>query len=455
MAKVRKHIFRLSDLFLVLGFVPMAVFLIFGPEFMQYHDPDMVALPLYWIVPLFIVLVFSWGIYIYLELDRGNVVNKYALWVFLILMLVGVFSILSQNQDFSINTYDINGNPVTVGTTISDTHLLFFTFDIIGILMFVYIGVFIFPKRFSSVWPIKIFGYLIFFLCFTLTIHSYCIETDKYYPFLKALAECDEAGLNANQVKSIIVNPNSMGMVLLVGTVFCYINHSLSKHRWFYWLMAIYFYFSMLFTYCRTAIVIAPTLFFIYVYYVLIHTFKEHDELNSVLLVIITLILIGSTTVVLISILSEGQYIDYFYRLYKIFMNEGSMESRIRIWNNTYQLIAQTMPMSLIVGRGFGTVNMELLSINNFKMHLYPTHNGYLNLLAEGGFIYLFSYLLLMGYVIWTLVKNYKNNPKAVAALTLGLASFAVYSLDETIHYFTYPFMFMIFVFDSAKKKTI
>ena len=453
MAQNRKHIFRLSDLFLILGFAPMVVFLIFGAEFMQFPNPDDVALKIYWIAPCLVFMVLAWGIYIYLELEKGNCVNRAALYIFIILMIIGVIGILMQDQEFSIDTFDKAGNPITVSVELSDTHIVFFTGEIIGILLFVYIGVFIFPKRFHSVWPIKIFGYAVFFLCFTLTIHSYIIETAKYPGFIKALIECDETALNANSTYSVILNQNSLGMVLMVGMLFCYINHSLSKHRWFYWPMAIYFYLNMIFTFCRTALGISAILFFVYLYYVLIHTMRKYPSLNSFFLVFITLILIATTVVVLLSILSEGKYIEYFYNLYRIFANDDSMESRRLIWTNTYQIIAQTLPMSLIFGRGFGTMNVMLLAMNEFKKYLFPTHNGYLNLLAEGGLPYILSFILLLGYVISFVVKNYKTNPRAAVALTIGLLSFAIYSLNETIHYFTYPFMFLIFVYDNAKVK--
>ena len=453
MTKVRKHIFRWSDLFLVLGFAPVAVFLIFGPEYMQFPNPDDVALKAIWIAICFIFMVLCWGVYIYLELDKGNCVNRAALYVFIILMIIGVTGILTQGKEFSINTYDINGEPIVASVELSDTHILFFTFEIVAILLFVYIGVFIFPKRFQSVWPIKIFGYAIFFLCFTLAIHSYIIETAKYPAFLKALIECDESGLSANSTYSVILNQNSLGMVLLVGILFCLINHSLSKHRWFYFPLAIYFYLNMIFTCCRTALAIAPILFFIYVYFVLIHTMKKNPSLNAFFFVFVTLVLIATTTVVLLSILSEGKYIEYFYNLYKIFANYSSMEYRERIWSNTYQILAQTVPMSLIFGRGFGTMNQMVLAMNGFKKWLFPTHNGYLNLLAEGGLLYLLSYIALLGYIVSIVVKNYRVNPRAAVALTLGLSAFAIYSLNETIHYFTYPFMFFILVYDNAKVK--
>ena len=98
-------------------------------------------------------------------------------------------------------------------------------------------------------------------------------------------------------------------------------------------------------------------------------------------------------------------------------------------------------------------MNEMVLAMNGFKKYLFPTHNGYLNLLAEGGLIYLLSYLVLLGYIVSIIVKNYKTNPRAAVALTLGLSAFVIYSLNETIHYFTYPFMFFILVYDNAKVK--
>ena len=66
---------RLSDLLFVIGFIPLAVFLIFGQLFMQYPNPDDVALKIWAFIPLFIILLVSWGLYIFLEYKRGNKVN--------------------------------------------------------------------------------------------------------------------------------------------------------------------------------------------------------------------------------------------------------------------------------------------------------------------------------------------------------------------------------------------
>lgn len=456
MTQKRKCIFRLSDLFLIIGFVPWALFLVWGQDYMQFPDPSLANTKPAIFVPLFLLLLLSWSIYIYLEHDKKHYINRYAVYIMIVLMVTGVIAILSQSKEFVLDTYDIAGNPKTVSVSLSDTHILFFTMETIALCLFVYIGVFILPTRFNSIWLIKIFGYLVFATCFALATYSYIYEIDKFLPFLKAIGELNASGIFANITVSFTPNPNTVGMLYLVGMIFCFINHSLTKRRWLnwvYWPLAMYFFSMMIFSYCRTSIAIGPVIMIVYIYYVLLHTFKKHKVFNTIFLILETLILLTGLTIFLVSVLSKGQYIKYINDLYELFTDDTSMKSRERIWNNTFQIIAQTQPMSLIFGRGFGTMNVMVLAMNDFKKQLYPTHNGYLNLLAEGGFIYLFAYLALLGYVTARLVKNYNKNGNAAVALGLGMYSFAIYSLNETIHYFTYPFMFLILVFDIAINK--
>ena len=456
MAQKRKCIFRLSDLFLIIGFVPMAMFLMWGQDYMQFPDPEMASTKPAIFVPMFLLLLISWSIYISLEHDKKHYINRYAIYIAIALMVTGVIAILTQSKEFILETYDLVGEPKTVTVTLSDTHILFFAMATIALCLFVYIGVFIFPTRFNSIWLIKIFGYLVFATCFAMAAYSYIFEMDKFLPFLKALGDLDASAMNANITMSFTPNSNTVGMLYLVGMIFCFINHSLTKRRWLnwvYWPLAMYFFTMMLFSYCRTSIIIGPAIMTIYIYYVLLHTFKKHKVTNTIFLILETLVLLAGLTVFLLSVLSKGQYIKYINDLYEMFTDDASMKSRERIWNNTYQIIAQTQPMSLIFGRGFGIMNVMVLAMNDFKKQLYPTHNGYLNLLAEGGFIYLFVYLALLGYITAKLVKNYNKNGKAAVALALGMYSFAIYSLNETIHYFTYPFMFLILVLDIALNK--
>ena len=59
---------RLSDLFLLIGFLSFAIFLIFGQEFMQHQNPNEVALPLWAAIVSGVIMIGSWIYYLYLEL---------------------------------------------------------------------------------------------------------------------------------------------------------------------------------------------------------------------------------------------------------------------------------------------------------------------------------------------------------------------------------------------------
>ena len=71
--------FRLSDLFLLIGFIPFAVFLIFGQLFMQFQYPEEVALPLWAAILCFVVMVGCWSYYLYLEVYKSK--DKYNLYI--------------------------------------------------------------------------------------------------------------------------------------------------------------------------------------------------------------------------------------------------------------------------------------------------------------------------------------------------------------------------------------
>ena len=87
---------RLSDLFILVGFIPFALFLMYGQEFMQYPNPDDVAFKLWAIIPCFVVSASCWGVYIYLEFKRDNGPKNYVTWTFIALAIIGVIGILIQ-----------------------------------------------------------------------------------------------------------------------------------------------------------------------------------------------------------------------------------------------------------------------------------------------------------------------------------------------------------------------
>lgn len=440
---------KLSDLFFAIGFIPMAVFLINGQLFMQYPNPEDVSLKLEAIIPLFVILVICWGIYIFLENRIGNKENRYITATFVLLTIIGIIGILIQPSIFIIEFTKSDGDISTVGLTISPTHYVFFIFDIISIILLIYIGVFILPKRFTNIKVIQFVGYILFLFSFVLIIYSLITEFENYKGFISTIISKEYFALNWYSVKSFIIHKNAFGMVLLIAIIFCYINHSISK-KWFYFPLSFLFFIFMIFTYCKTSIIIAPIISIIYFYFSLIQNYKNHQRRrNLILLILLSLFLAVGVSIFAISFITDGFAKQLYESLFVL--NDGTtLNARESIWSNTYQLVAQTLPTSLFFGRGFGLVNEMLLPMNiaNGDNQLsFPTHNGFLNLFAEGGLPYLFAYLILLGYVTYIAFKSFEKNPSTTLAIALGLFSFVFYSLIETIHYLTYVFMLVLLAF--------
>ena len=431
----------------------MIIALVFGQLYMQYSDITSVGLSTWQIIVIFSLLFIFWGIYIFLEAKRGNLPKPYINSIFLVLLAIGLISIILQPANHSIDMIlSPSKNIKNISIVITNTHYLFFSLELVGILLFVYNGLFILPKRFTKIKFFTFLGIAIIGLSIAMILYSYFTEYTKYSEFIKLIiAKITGKQTNTNiydiTVESFVLHRNAFGMISLSGIIFCFINHSISK-KWYYYLIAIYLFVSMLFSYSKTSILIAVIIFAVYILFRLIYTFKDHKKRNAILLIIYLVLIFGIVGICAYSYISKGKFLPFIYKALNSLFSAKTLVSRTYIWYNTMQLINQH-PLYYAIGRGFGTINYMLLPMNiaNGDTPLsFPTHNGFLNLFAEGGVLYLLAYLGLICLYLFTITKCNKYNKSLVFAITLGLFSFLIYSIVETIHYFTYAFIFLIFV---------
>lgn len=443
---------RLSDLFLLIGFLPWAIFLIFGQLFMQFQNPADVALPLWAAILCFAVMIGCWSYYLYLEVYRSK--DKYNLYIasaFLVLMLLNVIAIVIQPKIVTENViirYN-EDNPELIGTTaqaiinVSNIHKFIFICEIVGTLMFIYIGLFVFPRRFTSLAFIKYLGYALFAFLGVLIVYGYIVDFHRYVGFIKYVLGIDRSvDIYRNTVVSFIIHRNAYGMCMMLGIIFAFINHSIEK-KWYYYLIAAFFYINMVFSLCKTGLLISALLIAIYILFRLIITFKENKKRNTIILVCLgSIALIGIGLFGLIY-LSEGKIFGSIYALIK--GGSNTIQKRTFIWDNTYQLIRDG---NWLIGRGFGLINLMLQPMNIIvaQEKVFPTHSAYLGLLAEGGILFLLAYIALLGYSGYIAFKCYKKNPGLTITMSLGVIAFVLYSFIETIHYLVYIFLFPIMV---------
>lgn len=449
-------IFKLSDLLFVIGFIPLAIFLIFGQLFMQATDPDVVALKLWMIIPLFAILLVSWLSYIYLESKAHNTPPALVSWVFIFMAIIGVIGVLAQPSFHSVDMVKMAyeaGDIFHIEFDISPTHVIFFTFDIISILLLIYIGLFILPKRFTNFAFVRYLIYGVIALGFAVVLYSYIFESANYIPFVKAFfsgrmsPEMDDSTYTY-AVKSFVIHRNAYGMIMLIVILCCCINQSI-EGKWYYYPLAVFFYINMIFSFCKTSLFIGLVVMFIYFVFKLIYTFRPHPKRNKIVLMVFGGFCIVILACVFISIFTEGKFLSPIYYAIEAVKDGETINARYYIWVNAYQLINQNSLLYVLIGRGFGLINLMILPMNiaNGDGPLaFPTHSSYVNLLAEGGIFFLLGYLLLLALYVYTFVKCVKKQPSLAVAIAMAVFSFTLYSLIETIHYIVYVFMFLGFV---------
>ena len=446
---------RKSDLFLLIGLLAATPFFILGQYYMQYPNPNDVDFKVWAFIPCFIVAAIMWGYYIYEEFKLGNGPHKYISYIFIFLALIGLIGVFVQPSHFVENVVVRQQNPeiyyyhpgyvAIVTLEISTIHYVFFAMDIILLLAFIYIGLFIWPKRFTSVTFIKYLGYAVFVLIFALLVYSVIFEHDNFIPFIKILLGKGEPDANIYDyaLKSFIIHRNAYGMTLMIAIVFAFINHAI-EGKWWYYLIAGFCFVNMIFTYCKTGLLISALLIVFYVIYRLIVTYKEHQKRNKILFIAFGSIALLVIALGGVSYLSEGKILSPLYGVINSVIGSDTLDTRTYIWDNSFQLLRNGW---WLIGRGFGLYNLVLLQMNIVNGDpVFPAHSAYVGLLAEGGIFYLLAYLLFLGYSVYVIVRTYKKNPNLAIAVSLGVIAFVLYSFIEAIQYLVYVFMFPVMI---------
>ena len=449
---------RLSDLFLFVGFIGFALFLVFGQEFMQHPNPNEVSFPLWVSIPSFIIMVGSWSYYLYLEVYKSKEkINLIIPSIFLGLIFLNIIAIAVQPEHSEVTTiFRLTDKETPVGTLmpvdlyVTGFHKFIFISEMIGVAMFIYIGLFVFPKRFTSYKFVLYLGYALYGLIAVLMIYSFITEFDRYILFINYfLGNVDKSTIDFNRdctVKSFIIHRNAFGMVYMLGIIFAFINNSIKKQSLLNYILAGVFYIFMFFTFCKTAILLCTAIIAGYFLYRMILTFKEHKKRNIISLSVVAgvgVILVG---VLAIAILTKGKVLASLYDLWNsVTLGGSTLRSREFIWDNTFLLLKDGW---WLIGRGFGTINLLLRPLNLASHNdvAFPTHSSMLNMLAEGGIIFLLAYFVFLGYSGYIIYKCFKKDFPTTFAVSLGYVAFVLYSLIETIHYLALVFLFPIFI---------
>ena len=455
---VRKYNLRWSDLLLAVGFLFSSVFYAFSWQFMVTSNSEEVFLKPWMIITCFSITFCCWSGYLYLEYRANNMPKPYISAIFFFLAIWGVISVLIQPSHIIENVVmrevnDVNaalypgheaGDIITISLQISGVHKMFFAMATFIIVEIFYIAYFVLPKRFKGYNFLILAGVVTFAFLSVLILYSYITEYDHYIPFLKALfGDGTIEDIYKYSVCSFIVHRVPYGACMMLGFVFAIVIHTITK-KWYCYLVMAFFYINMIFSYCKTALIISALMAVVYVFYRLIYTYKENKKRNKILL--ISFISVGVLLVLLagISYVTKGAVLSQIYKVITSITGTNTIDTRSYIWDNAFQLFRNGW---WIIGRGFGTYNEALYLMNIVNGDpVAPSHSTYNALLGEGGIVYLLGFLVLIGTTVYMVIKCYKKDPSRTFGFALCVGGYLLYSITECILHLLLVFIFPIFV---------
>ena len=449
--KIKTIRFRWSDLFLLIGVLSFGIFLLFGKDFMFHLNPDEVPLKIWMAIPIFVLGLASYIVYIILEGRSGNLPNKYLNAFFAFVVFVGIVSILYQPSTLeTISTYRHGGwghkpgDVVNVVINITNTHRAIFIFEMTLMFFLMYTGFFIFPKRVKSYACIIGLAYMIFIALLVVAVYSYIVEHDKYVNYVKVLfGLVENENLSTYSIISIVTNPNAVAMVFLVGICMAFIANSIKRH-WWYYPIAIYFYLHILFTYCRGSIILSTVIIIAYFYFRIISNIRRKKALYITLLSLYSSLLVGIVVITVLVITKKGDFFPHLYHAYELLTKTNSVVSRVDIWKDSLFLLKDGYWR---MGRGFGVFNEYLLVVNPANdVNVMPSHQGSIGVLAEGGITFALAYILLLVYTMIIFIKTVKMNYNVATATFMSIFIWFAYTFVETIQYLMYPFIMVLMV---------
>lgn len=282
------------------------------------------------------------------------------------------------------------------------------------------------PKIFKDTNVLLVACYMCITVVLICVIYSYWTETETYFNFVKNIGKGNSY---TYVVQSWLIHRNSYGICLFMGITASLYIHFLTK-RWPFLVAALFFYINIIFTLCKTALILG---FVLLVFYLLVRfflTFKENKKRNIIAISIIGGIIVIFGVTVLTILICKNR-IEYLFESLFGTTHFSTIISRFGIWKDIFKMFEQ---FNIVTGVGYHLFGRILIIFNTMSIseETCYAHNGFLELLGNGGIFLVIAYVLSLVYVVIRYFQVYKED-KMLSIFGLGLIStMLVYTMVES-----------------------
>ena len=378
------------------------------------------------IIALAIFVVFFSALIFYLvkfENYKPNFAVMIGLLVVFLILLIRLLVISLQSFDITAP----GGDAYTFESHLTSLERFKYCSQTFVTFALAYFFIDVFPKAIKQ----NEFKYILYFMLsiiYILIICSYFVDFNSYVNLITLKG----GDINGSGIKSIFPHKTVYGYLVMIGGFIAL--QLFAKERKWYWLanvgiLAIHLLFSL----SKLAIIIFFAVTAIYLIYVFVTTYKEDPKKHKIILFSCLGALLLIVIVFVVLLIASATVREKVNEIIKP-SGYNTLTTRVWIWNYAFAILKQT---SVFLGTGmlyFGSVlkqanlmDAETAIVNNTSQ----THNAYISMLANGGVPLLILYVLLIAFVTYVLVKNFKKDLNVSLFYALVIVGLLVYGIFE------------------------
>lgn len=293
-------------------------------------------------------------------------------------------------------------------------------------LFMVYVALTILPKSIHFRKIIYLFYFLMLAYTASLFIYSLIVEMDAYANFFTTFLD---KAMNVSPVpESYLGNRNFLGWVYFFTIAFSLVMHAFTK-KWYHYLIGSIVFIASIPVLSKTNILSAGVLILGYLLYRYIVTVKEHKVRNTIAFLVVGGIAIWFFLSIILSfaIESDSQYLVFFKKLaltaigFDEDLEVPTFTHRTYLWKIWAKLMNEGNYW--FTGAGYGYFNILFRDYSAMCLGHEATdmpHNGFMQIIGEGGILYLVFFALLLVQLIRAAIQVRKVN-RAISFITIML----------------------------------
>ena len=429
-----KHL-RLSDITFVLAILFAIPVITEGVMQMGVLNPQTPIVPLGLTISTSIITILLLAVGLFFEFKYyKSTVRLIPLAVSILLILIGCLTIFLAPEAIVVTYQDINGGPLELGTHISGAVRFSYFMTYLILISFIYIGIFVVPQRIKSTKIVLFLINCLMVVTLIAIIYSLITEFRQYGSFLQFVFGGQTGGeIKEYTIESFWNHRNMYGAYLEFSIFAAMAAYSLSKNKINFAFIALFFI-EMIFTFCRTSLLISIVGIIAWVVVLLLVKFKDDKKkfiitISSICGAIAVILAISLTLIFAVPSINE--------MVVKMFEGGGTIVGRAKIWKKALEIISG----HVVFGRGYGNFNSTLFVVNSLVLSdaTFSTHSFFFSILGRAGIFGLLAFFALIAFTVKSCINISKKN------LSLGI-TFLLVILGMLIHCIFEDHYYVLFI---------